>query len=72
MTTPDRTPETTLDELDRHLTSGGRVLDVRNPDEYADAHIPDATLIPLPRARAATRRRPVRSARPRRLPVWAS
>ncbi|MFC5141015.1 rhodanese-like domain-containing protein [Actinomycetospora rhizophila] len=47
MTTPDTTPETTVDELDRHLASGGRVLDVRNPDEYADAHIPGAVLIPL-------------------------
>lgn len=24
------------------------MLDVRNPDEYAEAHIPGATLIPLP------------------------
>lgn len=48
MTTPENTPETTIDELDRHLASGGRVLDVRNPDEYAEAHIPGATLIPLP------------------------
>lgn len=51
MTTPENnaetTPETTIDALDRHLASGGRVLDVRNPDEYADAHIPGATLIPL-------------------------
>ena len=47
-TTPETTPETTVEELDRHLAAGGRVLDVRNPDEYADAHIPGATLIPLP------------------------
>lgn len=48
MAPPENTPETTIDDLERHLASGGRVLDVRNPDEYAEAHIPGATLIPLP------------------------
>lgn len=35
---------------DRHLKLGGNdvILDVRNPDEYKDAHIKGALNIPLP------------------------
>jgi rhodanese-related sulfurtransferase len=32
--------------------AGAVVLDVRNPDEYEAAHVPEAILIPLPELRA--------------------
>lgn len=40
-------PEISVDELDRALADGARVIDVREPDEYEQARVPEATLIPL-------------------------
>jgi rhodanese-related sulfurtransferase len=41
-------PQVTVDDLDSVLAGGGQVLDVRMPDEYEEAHVPGALLIPLP------------------------
>ena len=35
------------DRLADELAGGARLIDVREPDEYAQAHIPGAVLIPL-------------------------
>ena len=40
-------PEIDVDELARRREAGEAVLDVRNPDEYEEVHVPGATLIPL-------------------------
>jgi rhodanese-related sulfurtransferase len=40
-------PEITVDELARRLERGAVLVDVRQPDEYAEAHVPGAVLIPL-------------------------
>lgn len=51
---PDRTGDTVdLPEIDTAtlaslLEEGALVLDVRNPDEYEDAHVAGAVLVPLP------------------------
>lgn len=47
---PDQPPslEVDLDTFARAHAAGATVLDVRNPDEYAEAHVPGAVLIPLP------------------------
>jgi len=38
-----------IEEAKRLMADGKvRVIDVRNPDEWAGGHVPDATLIPLP------------------------
>lgn len=39
--------EITVEELAAVLEAGGRVLDVRNPDEYTGGHVPGAISIPL-------------------------
>jgi rhodanese-related sulfurtransferase len=39
--------EVTVDELAELLDQGVRVVDVREPDEYADGHVPGAILVPL-------------------------
>lgn len=39
--------EITVDELDSRLAQGGRLIDVREPDEYEAGHVPGAVLIPL-------------------------
>ena len=39
--------EVSVDELANILTSGGSVVDVREPDEFAEAHLPGARLVPL-------------------------
>lgn len=39
--------EVTVDELAAALHNGGRVVDVREPGEYADGHVPGAVLVPL-------------------------
>ena len=47
----DRVNEALEIDLDRFAAAheaGAVVLDVRNPDEYAEAHVPGAVLIPLP------------------------
>jgi rhodanese-related sulfurtransferase len=40
--------EITVDQLAERRDAGAFVLDVRNPDEYAEARVPGVTLIPLP------------------------
>jgi len=39
--------EIDVDELAERLAAGGRVIDVREPDEYTEAHVPGAVLVPL-------------------------
>lgn len=39
--------EIPVDELDRQLRAGARLIDVREPDEYERGHVPGAELIPL-------------------------
>ena len=40
-------PEIDVDELERRLVEGAALFDVREDDEWATAHIRQATLIPL-------------------------
>jgi rhodanese-related sulfurtransferase len=40
-------PEIDVQELARRRQEGAVIVDVRQPDEYADAHVPGARLIPL-------------------------
>lgn len=40
--------EITVDDLAPLWEAGAVVVDVRNPDEYAEAHVPGVVLIPLP------------------------
>lgn len=40
-------PEIDVDELARRRAAGAFVLDVRNPDEYVEGHVPGAVLLPL-------------------------
>lgn len=40
-------PEIDVDELAQRRDAGQVVLDVRNPDEYEEAHVPGVVLIPL-------------------------
>jgi rhodanese-related sulfurtransferase len=40
-------PEVDVDELAVQRKAGAPLIDVREPDEYEDAHVPGATLIPL-------------------------
>jgi rhodanese-related sulfurtransferase len=40
-------PEIDADELERRLLDGATLIDVREPDEYEEAHAPGAVLIPL-------------------------
>lgn len=39
--------EITIDYLKAAIEAGARVIDVREPDEYASAHVPSAMLVPL-------------------------
>ena len=41
------TPEATLEELDAARAAGAHIVDVREGDEYAEGHVPGATLMPL-------------------------
>ena len=41
-------PEIDVAQLATLVEGGAFVLDVRNPDEYDEAHVPGVTLIPLP------------------------
>jgi rhodanese-related sulfurtransferase len=36
-----------VDELEAALQAGARLVDVREPDEYDEAHVPGAMLVPL-------------------------
>lgn len=40
-------PEIDIDEAARRYAAGAPVIDVREPDEYAEGHVPGAPLIPL-------------------------
>ena len=40
-------PEIDFVQLDERRGNGAVVVDVRQPDEYAEAHVPGALLIPL-------------------------
>ena len=48
MTEQGQITEITVDELAARRDGGALVLDVRMPDEYAEAHVPGALLVPLP------------------------
>lgn len=39
--------EITVDELAEQLADGARLIDVRQPDEFGQAHVPGAVLVPL-------------------------
>jgi rhodanese-related sulfurtransferase len=39
--------EITIDELAEHLDGGARLIDVREPAEFAEARVPGAVLVPL-------------------------
>ena len=40
-------PEIGVDDLAVRLAGGAFLLDVREPDEYVEAHVPGAVLVPL-------------------------
>jgi len=40
-------PEISVGELADRMAAGAFVLDVRQPDEYLDGHVPGAQLVPL-------------------------
>ena len=40
-------PEIDVEELEARRTAGAVVFDVREPDEYEDAHVPGAIPVPL-------------------------
>ena len=44
-------PEVGTEELADALESGASLVDVRMPEEYVQAHVPGAVLIPLPELR---------------------
>ncbi len=41
-------PEVDLESFEAAWRDGATVLDVRNPDEYEEKHVPGAVLVPLP------------------------
>jgi rhodanese-related sulfurtransferase len=45
---PTPAPEVDLDTFADAVAAGAAVLDVRNPDEYVEMHVPGAVLVPLP------------------------
>lgn len=45
-------------ELDIHRRAGAALIDVREPDEYAQGHVPGAINLPCPNSRAARPRCP--------------
>jgi len=40
-------PEIGVEELERRLASGAMLIDVREPDEYAQVRVPGGILVPL-------------------------
>ena len=40
-------PEISVEELAERLAAGAFLLDVRQPDEFVEAHVPGALLVPL-------------------------
>lgn len=51
---PPTVPEIDTDGLAAALADGAPLVDVRMPDEYAEARVPGAVLIPLPELGART------------------
>lgn len=47
MPVPVPVPEIDIAEFADRLAGGARVVDVREPDEYAAGHVPGADLVPL-------------------------
>jgi rhodanese-related sulfurtransferase len=43
----DEVPEVDVAEMSQKLAGGAALIDVREPDEYEEAHVPGAQLIPL-------------------------
>ena len=43
----DSFEEISVDDLEPLLRAGARLIDVREPDEYAAGHVPGARLVPL-------------------------
>jgi len=43
----NQTPEIDIHEAKKRIDAGDLLLDVREQDEYDEAHIPGSTLIPL-------------------------
>ncbi len=41
-------PEVDLEAFEAAWREGAAILDVRNPDEYLEKHVPGAVLVPLP------------------------
>jgi rhodanese-related sulfurtransferase len=39
--------EIDVDQLSERLAAGAPLIDVREPDEYVDGHVPGAVLVPL-------------------------
>lgn len=39
--------EISIEDLDERLRAGARLVDVREPDEYAGGHVPGAISVPL-------------------------
>ncbi len=39
--------EVSVEELEAALANGARLIDVREPSEYAEFHVPGAVLVPL-------------------------
>jgi rhodanese-related sulfurtransferase len=39
--------EVDVEEFARQYASGGRLIDVREPDEYLNGHVPGAILVPM-------------------------
>ena len=70
---PDRVsamtiPEIDVDELAARLESGAVLFDVREPDEYTEAHVRGAVLVPLATVPDARRAVPPRRSGARDLP----
>jgi len=51
---PSQISELTPDEAARHVAQGAFLLDVREPDEWAEVHVEGAHLIPLDQVAART------------------
>ncbi len=52
------TTEATIEQLKQARTEGAMVIDVRDPDEYAEGHVPGARSLPLSDLPARTREVP--------------
>ena len=52
------------DQVGTYLRQGARVIDVRNPEEYASGHLPGAVNVPLPELRSQISRQAPDKAQP--------